>query len=159
MSSDREETLYRRAIPIETVRGYVEQQMGEAEADYERAFPSELRVIDPDAPQISPTTCEQIRNRYKWLSYVVVDALGWAEDEDVGAVLARDLDHTLLEQLCLLREQLYWQEWVDTVPRVLTEFAVEPFLRDTPGPGPGQISADFGVWCRQQIGKRKRGET
>jgi hypothetical protein len=141
----------KRAVPIWAVFAYFDEQLSRAEAEYERAFPTGIRIIDPSEPVLPTPTRERIRERFRWLSYVVRHAVDRTEDAGVGAVLARNLDDQLLEQVCLLGEQLYWQEWVDTVPRVLTEFAVTPFLRDSPGPGSDQISADFGGWCRQQM--------
>lgn len=138
-------------IPIWAVFAYFDEQLGQAEAEYERAFPPGIRIIDPNEFVLPTPTRERIRERFRWLSYVVRQAVDRAEDAGVGAVLARDLDDQLLEQVCLLGEQLYWQEEINTVPRVLTEFSVTPFLRDGPGPGLGSISADYGVWCRQQM--------
>lgn len=135
----------RRAVPIETVADYVVEEMVQAEAAYERGR---------DAFSVTAGA----RERADFLRYVHRE-LGKAEDHGVGAVLAQDLGEALLDQLCLLGEQLHWQEQIGTVPQTLTELAVSPFQKSTPGPGPDQISADFGAWCREQIGKRKRGET
>jgi hypothetical protein len=140
----------RCAVPIWAVFAYFDQQLSSAEAEYERAFPHGIQIVDPDEPELPSATRERIRKRFQWLSYVVRRALDRAEEAGVGAVLARNhLDDWLLEQVCLLGEQLYWQDQIDTVPRTLTELAVTPFLRA--GLDSGQISADFGVWCRQQM--------
>jgi len=143
----------RRAVLIELVADHFEKQLSQAEALYERAFPPGL--YDPnEVEQFSPASRERIRQRYKWLLYGVRHALGWAEEAGVGAIWNPNLDDQfndhLLEQVCLLREQLYWQEEIDTVPRVLTEYAVKPFYEA------GEITADYAVWCRQQLRRTDR---
>lgn len=118
----------RRAIPIETVRAYVEDQFAQAEAAYERA-----RGLTPDPrnPEWS-----RVWTRYAWIHWLLVKPLRRAERAGVGAVLALDLGDGLLEQLALLGEQLHAQARiaepygttpVGTVPRDLTADAVEPY--------------------------------
>ena len=126
-----------RAIPIDVVAEYLVQQMTcaeEADARGNAAF----------AP------IPGVRERATWLRYVHRE-LSLADEAGVGAVLAPAVDDALLDQLCLLGEQLYWQEQINTVPRTLTEHAVRPpFYKYG-----GSISADRSVWCRQQLGRRR----
>ncbi|MDZ7787438.1 MAG: hypothetical protein U5K73_04670 [Halofilum sp. (in: g-proteobacteria)] len=94
----------RRAIPIEQVRAYVEHQLAQAEATYEHVRGGTL-TPDPRNPEWST-----IWTRYVWLYFLEKKALSRAERAGVGAVLALDLDETLLEQLALLGEQLHMQQ-------------------------------------------------
>lgn len=125
----------RRAMPIEAVAAYVIEEMKQAEAAYER-----WRAAYSPVPGA--------RERADWYRYVHRE-LRRAEENGVGAVLARGLDNQLIEQLCLLGEQLFWQDQIDTVPSTLTELAVRPpFRRDD-----GTPSADRAAWIRQKIGR------
>jgi hypothetical protein len=96
-----------------------------------------------------------MRERAKHLRHVHQE-LGLAAEAGVGAVLAPALDDFLLDRICLLGEQLHWQDWINTVPHTLTEYAVTPFHRDSiMGATKGSITADVSIWCRQQMRSKR----
>jgi hypothetical protein len=118
----------RRAVPIETVREYVDDQYARAEAAYENAR-------DP-APNHRNPEWSRVWTRFAWLHWLAHKALRRAERAGVGAVLSEDTGPELLEQLALLGEQLHAQNRivepygtapVGTVPRDLTADAVAPY--------------------------------
>ena len=142
----------RRAIPIETVRAYVEDQFAQAEAVYERAVDL---TPDPRNPEWS-----KIWTRYAWLHWLLAKALRRAERVGVGAVLALDLGDGLLEQLALIGEQLHAQGRivepysttpVGTVPRDLTADAARPYWVSAT-----VLSASAERWQRYEEGIERR---
>ena len=115
----------RRAVTIDRVRAYLEQQ---------------LAAIEPGRQR--PTA------RYVWLYWLRAKALTRAERAGVGAVLAADLDDRALEALGLLDEQLHWQGRIGRVPRDVTQDAVAPYWSSDTA-----ISASAEGWhrrCRAQ---------